>query len=100
RARCTVKIPVAHLDRTRTLAEQDRLEIVDGRHHAVGIPAVRALAVARDPGVGANGDELPRPPPRIHHERLDSGDLHLRTPPADWPAIPCRRPHGAARSPA
>src|SRR5881296_720644 len=97
-AGCAVEIPVAHLDGTRILAEEDGLEIVDRRHHTVGIPSVRALAVARDPGVGAHGDELPGAPPGVDDEGLDPGDLHLRTPPADWPAIRCRRPRGAARS--
>jgi hypothetical protein len=91
--RHAVQVPVAQLDGPRVAADEDGLEVADGAHHAVGIAAVGALAVAGDAGVGADGHELPRTPAGVDDERVDLRDLH-------WTCLSGRRitrPCGARR---
>src|SRR5206468_11154060 len=75
-----VHVLVSHLDRARILADQDRGEVTDGRDDAVWIAAVGTLAVARDPRIGAHGDELPRAPSRVHDEGVEPRDFHAPLP--------------------
>ena len=76
-----VHVPVEHLDRHRVAPQQQRLEILDRADDPVGVAPVRHLPVAGDPVRSPHRDELPGPPARIHHERLNRVDLHGEPPP-------------------